>query len=167
MFRKLFARWRWRLIAIRRQTQRLPYAARYAQLVMLKTHRELQRLLAAPPMQPGGEHSDREEAMRLLDDELEAEELRLVRTHLLYVEQETLAELRRYGMIDRATARRLARDVEAQLYLLKAPASRYRRASIQTGRLRLRRWRPRWKLMRFVLGRSERVSSLPNEEEVC
>jgi CPA1 family monovalent cation:H+ antiporter len=110
------------------------YRARRAQLMMLRAGwRELQRQeddAVLPPhiysqldaeYRAAGQAIDAEiDQMYHSQPELEAEELRAIRTQLLRVERSTLQELQRQAFVDDETVRSLAAQIDARLVALQS-----------------------------------------------
>jgi hypothetical protein len=107
---------------------------RRAQLLMRRAAwRELQRLEDDAVLSPrvyaqldafyrtAGQHLDAElEGLYQSQAELEAEELRATREHLLEIERVSLQALQRRGLVDSDTAGKLAGEVDAELLILRS-----------------------------------------------
>ena len=115
--------------------QRQIYQARRAQLLLLRAGwRELRRLGDDAVLSPrvyaeldAQYRAAREQIESELDGlyqefGFEAEEQRSTQTHLLQVERSTLQELRRQGLVDDDTSRKLAESLDARLMAVRSGA---------------------------------------------
>ena len=125
-----------RLGIVGNDTQQQAYVLRRAQLLMLRAgRRELQQLVSEQVLlsprvyaqlqdayqEVGAQlEAELEEAYQTYA-ELEAEELRSTREHLLRVERTALQDLRRQGLVDTDIAQELAAAVDARLLALQPP----------------------------------------------
>jgi CPA1 family monovalent cation:H+ antiporter len=114
--------------------QRQIYQARRAQLLLLRAGwRELRRLEDDAVLSPrvyaqldaqyraAGEQIEAElEGLYNDQSVFEAEEQRSTQTHLLQVERSTLQELRRQGLVDDDTARKLAESLDTRLVAVRS-----------------------------------------------
>ena len=114
--------------------QRQIYQARRAQLLLLRAGwRELRRLEDDAVLSPrvyaqldaqyraAGERIEAElEGLYQDQSAFEAEEQRSTQAHLLRVERSTLQELRRQGLVDDATSRKLAESLDTRLMAVRS-----------------------------------------------
>jgi CPA1 family monovalent cation:H+ antiporter len=117
--------------------QRRIYQARRAQLLLLRAGwRELRRLEEDAVLSPrvyaqldtqyraaGAQIEAELEGLYNDQSVFEAEEQRSTQAHLLQVERSTLQELRRQGLIDDTTVRKLAESIDARLVAVRSGAT--------------------------------------------
>jgi CPA1 family monovalent cation:H+ antiporter len=127
-----------RLGMVQRDPRLQAYQARRAELLVRRAAwRELQRLEEDALLSPrvyhqldsayrtAGQQLDAElDALYQRHADLEAEELRSTQAHLLHVERNAVADLRRRGLLDSAMARSLVEAIDARLLAIHTSAAR-------------------------------------------